>query len=112
MPDRPAEGRIHIALGEITGVGGNIIALHESLGEAIGRVADFVYLVGERTKFTQESINATAEAKVAVYDDAAKAGHALEKELQAGDIVAVFGAEPEPMTAIVEEIIAPRYARR
>lgn len=104
MPDRSMRGRVHIALGEIVGTGGDVIALHEALGEAIGVVADFVYLVGERTKFTQESVNAIAQAKVAIYDDARKAGQAIEKELKAGDIVAVFGTDMEPMTAAIEEI--------
>ncbi len=94
-------GRTIAVLGDMLELGGFSKTEHQKMVEEAVRVADAVWLVGERAAGT-----GIASPKIRAFSDARAAGEALRSELRAGDIVLVKGSQGMRMERIVEQIIA------
>ncbi len=101
------EFRVVVVLGDIIGFGeGDEEAqLHKTLGEYTGRIAQEVYLVGERVVFTEEIVAQELAAEyVHRFDNADTAAKELERNLKKGDMIFIFGTPGVDLKNVVEQI--------
>lgn len=103
------KGRTFVALGDLAGFGQGegVRDLHTALGEYIGRIAEELYVVGERVQFTAEAVGALiGEDHIHVCATAEEAGRSIQQALTKDDWVFVFGSPGLGMENVVRELRA------
>lgn len=101
-------GRTVAVLGDMTELGRHSTEEHKKLGARVAEVADILFTVGFRAKGIAEGALAAGMKKKTVfqYEDAARAGDALDDLLKPGDCVLVKGSQVMRMEKVVEEVMA------
>lgn len=94
-------GRKIAVLGDMLELGEFSPAEHKKMIQEAVRIADSVWLVGERATGT-----GVASQKIRAFSDARSAGEALYAELRASDIVLIKGSQGMRMERIVERVLA------
>lgn len=93
-------GRVIAVLGDMLELGGFSTTEHKKMVEEAVRIADAVWLVGERATST-----GVASQKIRAFSDPRSVGEALYAELRAGDTVLIKGSQGMRMERIVERVI-------
>ncbi|TSC83453.1 MAG: UDP-N-acetylmuramoyl-tripeptide--D-alanyl-D-alanine ligase, partial [Parcubacteria group bacterium Gr01-1014_17] len=94
-------GRRIAVLGDMLELGDLSKTEHQKMVEEAVRIADAVWLVGERATGT-----GIASQKIRAFTDSRAAGEALRAELRAGDVVLIKGSQGMRMERAVERVLA------
>lgn len=100
------EGREIAVLGDILGIGKYTIEAHETIGERVAQNADLLFTVGQRAKFMAKGARekGMVREKIFEFDEASRAGLALQKEIREGDLILIDGSTEMQMSEIVREV--------
>ncbi|MDP3661726.1 MAG: Mur ligase family protein [bacterium] len=96
-----ARGKKIAVLGDMLELGDLSNGEHKKMVEEAVRIADVVWLIGERAAGT-----GIVSQKIRVFSDARSAGEVLHAELRAGDIVLIKGSQGMRMERTVERALA------
>ena len=106
-------GRRIAVLGDMSELGRHSMGEHKKIGARAAEVVDILYTVGFRARGIAEGALTASlhESKIFQFEDAEKAGDALNDELKEGDAVLVKGSQMMRMERTVESLMAdPRRA--
>ncbi len=107
LKDVPAKRKVAV-LGDMLELGKYTIDEHKRAGRMVKDVADVLFTVGPRSKFTAEEARALGFDKDKIFEfstsDEAKA--VLQDVIEEGDLILIKGSQSMRMEKIVEEIMA------
>ncbi len=106
--DNFKKGRNIAVLGDMLELGEETIKGHEDVGAAAAKNVDYLFLYGDKVKFTAERAikKGFDKKKLFVYDDIAQLGKDLEDLMEKEDVVLVKGSRGMHLEKVVEEIMA------
>jgi UDP-N-acetylmuramoyl-tripeptide--D-alanyl-D-alanine ligase len=95
------------ALGDMLELGKATEEGHREVGKKAARVADLLFVVGEKAKFiADEAVKSGLDKnKVFYYDSSFGAKIPIQKALKEGDVILIKGSQGERMELISEEIM-------
>ncbi|OHA58670.1 MAG: hypothetical protein A2571_02785 [Candidatus Vogelbacteria bacterium RIFOXYD1_FULL_44_32] len=101
-------GRKIAVLGDMLELGEHTIEAHRAAGELVAKNCDMLLTVGLRSKFIEEKAREIGLAEEAIkhFDNSSEAGEALDKIIEAGDVVLIKGSQGMRMEKAVVEIMA------
>lgn len=103
-----SSGQKIAVLGDMLELGEYTLEAHREVGRRVAEVADWLLLVGLRSRFTGEgAVEAGLNQKnIKYFDNSLAAGKELQGLIKAGDIILVKGSQGVRMEKVVEEVMA------
>ncbi len=101
-------GRKIAVIGDMMELGGYTLEAHQQAGRLASRVANIIITVGLRAKFAYEAAieeNGFPADQIFHFDEASRAGLAIQDLLQEGDVIYLKGSQSIRLEKIVEEIM-------
>lgn len=95
-------------LGDMLELGSACEQGHKDIGREAAKIADLLFLVGDKVIFAQEEAEKSgmAKSKIKKFADSDEAKKEIELAMKEGDLVLVKGSQGMRMEKIVEEIMA------
>jgi UDP-N-acetylmuramoyl-tripeptide--D-alanyl-D-alanine ligase len=108
LEEIPASGRKIAVLGDMLELGKYTVEAHKAVGDRASKVANIIFTVGPRSKFTSEEARAQGfDAKnIFEFSTSDEAKKPLQDLIKEGDLILIKGSQSMRMEKIVEEIMA------
>jgi UDP-N-acetylmuramoyl-tripeptide--D-alanyl-D-alanine ligase len=107
LQEIPAKRKIAV-LGDMLELGKYTIEEHKKLGRLLKDIADFIFLIGPRSKFAGEEARAIGvdPKNIFEFSSSEEAKKKVQEIIKEGDLILVKGSQAMRMEKITEEIMA------